>query len=438
MEFRDARNIMESLLFITEQPIPIKSFEDLFDKEFSREDLLKMAEDIALAYQSRASALELREIAGGWQFSSRPEFAPWIRKLFKDRLTYRLSASALETLSIIAYKQPITRSEIEEIRGAGERAAGLTKQLLAFGRRQISRPRPLDLNAVIHDAAQMLQRLIGEDITLETSLDPALEAGEADPGQVHQVLLNLSINARDAMTDGGALTISTANARFEAGTAPPGCQAGAYATLTVADTGTGMDEDTMRHLFEPFFTTKPDGFGTGLGLATVYGIVEQSGGSIQVHSEPGKGCRFDIHLPCAKGPVEPVTPSALKTPEQRRDLTVLVVEDQDSVRGLASRALRDCGYNVLEAGSGEEAVGLAGAVQDGCQLVVTDVVMPGMSGKAMADELRARWPEVKVLFMSGYPNEVLLRHGLMNGEIDYLEKPFTPAELAAKVREVMG
>jgi PAS domain S-box-containing protein len=330
------------------------------------------------------------------------------------------------------------RPAIEEIRGAGERAAGLTKQLLAFGRRQIRRPRPLDLNAVIRDAAQMLQRLIGEDITLETSLDPALEAVEADPGQVHQVLLNLSINARDAMTDGGALTISTANARFAAGTAPPGCQAGAYVTLTVADTGAGMDEDTMRHLFEPFFTTKPDGFGTGLGLATVYGIVEQSGGSIQVHSETGKGCRFDIHLPCAKGPVEPVTPSALKTPEQRRDLTVLVVEDQDSVRGLASRALRDCGYNVLEAGSGEEAVGLAGAVQDGCQLVVTDVVMPGMSGKAMADELRVRWPDVKVLFMSGYPNEVLLRHGLMNGEIHYLEKPFTPAELAAKVREVMG
>ena len=330
------------------------------------------------------------------------------------------------------------RPAIEEIRAAGERAAAFTKQLLAFGRRQISRPRPLDLNAVIRDAAQMLQRLIGEEITLETSLEPALDAVEADPGQIHQVLLNLSINARDAMTDGGVLTIATANARFEAGTAPHGCQAGAYVTLMVADTGVGMDEETMRHLFEPFFTTKPDGFGTGLGLATIYGIVEQSGGSIQVHSEPGKGCRFDIYLPRAEGPVEPATPAAIEAPGPGRELTVLVVEDQQSVRGLAARALRDCGYNVIEAGGGEEALALARTIQDVCQLVVTDVVMPGMSGKDMADELRAIWPEVKVLFMSGYPNEVLLRHGLMDGEIDYLEKPFTPAGLAAKVREVMG
>jgi PAS domain S-box-containing protein len=330
------------------------------------------------------------------------------------------------------------RPAIEEIRAAGERAAALTKQLLAFGRRQISRPRPLDLNAVIRDAAQMLQRLIGEDITLETRLEPALDAVEADPGQIHQVLLNLSINARDAMTDGGVLTIATANARFEAGTAPHGCQAGAYVALRVADTGVGMDEETMRHLFEPFFTTKADGFGTGLGLATVYGIVEQSGGSIQVDSEPGKGCRFDIHLPRAEGPVEPATPAAAEAAGQGRELTVLVVEDQQSVRGLAARALRDCGYNVIEAGSGEEALALAEAVEDVCQLVVTDVVMPGMSGKTMADKLRKHWPEVKVLYMSGYPNEVLLRHGLMDGEIDYLEKPFTPAGLAAKVREVMG
>jgi CheY-like chemotaxis protein len=284
----------------------------------------------------------------------------------------------------------------------------------------------------------MLRHVIGEDVALETDLDPALALVEADPGQIHQVLLNLSINARDAMPDGGRLLLATANARFDEDNAPPGCQPGAYAKLTVTDTGTGMDEETMRHLFEPFFTTKPNGRGTGLGLATVYAIVEQAGGSIRVDSAPGKGCRFEIHLPCAKGPAEPVAPLTVEPPEHRRELTVLVVEDQDGVRGLASRALRSSGHHVLEAASGAEALRLAEAVQGGCQLVVTDVVMPGMSGKVLAEELRAHWPDIKVLYMSGYPNEVLLQHGLMNDGINYLEKPFTPAELAAKIREVMG
>jgi two-component system, cell cycle sensor histidine kinase and response regulator CckA len=327
---------------------------------------------------------------------------------------------------------------IEEIRDAGERAAALTKQLLTFGRREISRPRPLELNALISGAERMLQRLIGEDILLETSLDPALDLVMADPGQMHQVLLNLSVNARDAMPDGGRLVLATANARIDGENALPGCQPGAYVKLTATDTGTGMDDETMRHLFEPFFTTKPSGLGTGLGLATVYGIVQQGGGSIRVRSEPGKGSCFEIHLPCAEGPAEPVSPLAVEMPQPERDLTVLVVEDQGGVRRLASYALRACGYHVLEAASGDEALRLAEAVEGGCQLVVTDVVMPGMSGKALAEELRARWPEIKVLFMSGYPNDVILRHGLMNDEVNCLEKPFTPSELAAKVREVMG
>ncbi|MGB7759473.1 MAG: PAS domain S-box protein [Bryobacteraceae bacterium] len=332
----------------------------------------------------------------------------------------------------------LQRQVIEEIRGAGERAAALTRQLLTFGRRQIGRPRPLDLNALISDAERMLQRLIGEDILLETGLDPALDPVEADPSQMHQILLNLSVNARDAMPDGGRLVIATANARFDRENAPAGCQPGAYARLTVADTGTGMDDDTMQHLFEPFFTTKPGGRGTGLGLATVYGIVKQSGGSIRVHNEPGKGCRFEIHLPCARGPAEPVSAPAIELPQPERHLTVLVVEDQDDVRRLACRALRASGYHVVEAASGDEALRLAQSVQGGCHLVVTDVIMPGISGKILAEELRAHWPDVKVLFMSGYPNDVILRHGVMDGAVNYLEKPFTPSELAAKVREVMG
>ncbi len=330
------------------------------------------------------------------------------------------------------------RQVIEEIRDAGERAAALTKQLLTFGRRQIGRPRPLELNALISGAERVLQRLIGEDILLETNLDPALDLIEADPGQMNQILLNLSVNARDAMPNGGRLVLTTANTRFDRETAPQGCQPGAYVKLTVADTGAGMDDETMQHLFEPFFTTKPAGRGTGLGLATVYGIVKQSRGSIRVHNEPGKGCRFEIHLPCAEGLVEPVSPAALELPEHRPDLTVLVVEDQDGVRRLACRALRACGYHVLEAASGDEALRLAEAADGRCQLVVTDVVMPGMSGKTLAEELRTRWPDIKVLFMSGYPNDVILRHGVIDGAVNYLEKPFTPSELTARVREVMG
>jgi len=327
---------------------------------------------------------------------------------------------------------------IREIREAGERAAALTRQLLAFGRRQIGRPRPIDLNALISGDESMLQRLIGEDILLETSLDPALEPVEADPGQMNQVLLNLAVNARDAMPGGGKLILATANARFDGLNAPPDCQPGCYVRLTVADTGAGLDDEAMRHLFEPFFTTKPSGHGTGLGLATVYGIVSQGGGSIRVHSEPGKGCTFEILLPCAKGPVEPVPASALEEPHNQGGVTVLVVEDQDAVRGFACLALRACGYHVLEAANGEEALRIAESLPGGCQLVVTDVVMPGMSGKALAEELHARWPAIKVLFMSGYPNEVILRHGVMDGAVNYLEKPFTPSQLAAKVREVMG
>jgi len=330
------------------------------------------------------------------------------------------------------------RQAIEEIRAAGERAAALTKQLLTFGRRQIGRPRPLDLNALIRGAEQMLQRLIGEDVLLQTELAPSLAPVEADPSQMHQVLLNLSVNARDAMPDGGKLVVSTANASFDAEHAPQGCRPRPYVTLTVADTGAGMNDETKRHLFEPFYTTKPSGIGTGLGLATVYGIVKQGGGSIRVHSKPGEGCCFEIHLPCADRPAEPVAPALPEPPESRKGLTVLVVEDQDGVRRLASRALGSCGYRVLEAASGAEALRLDEAVLRSCHLVVTDVVMPGMSGKTLAEELHRRWPDMKVLYISGYPNEVILRHGLLNGAFNYLEKPFTPSELAAKVREVLG
>ena len=233
--------------------------------------------------------------------------------------------------------------------------------MLTFGRRQIRRPRPLDLNALIRGAERMLERLIDENILLETNLDPELGLVEADPGQMNQLLLNLSLNARDAMPDGGKLLIVTANSYFDPEKAPPGCQPGAYVKLTVADTGAGMNEETMRHIFEPFFTTKPSGLGAGLGLATVYAIVKQGGGCIRVDSAPGKGCRFEIQLPCAEGPAEPVSPLTFELAQDQRNLTVLVVEDQDSVRRLASRALHACGCRVLEASCGDSPKRFRGA-----------------------------------------------------------------------------
>jgi PAS domain S-box-containing protein len=393
--------------------------------------------DISLQKRDQAEREELRlQLEQAQKLESLGRLAGGVAHDFNNLLTVINGYSDI-LMKDLPEEDP-QRQAIEEIRGAGERAAALTKQLLTFGRRQISRPCALELNALIAGAERMLRRLIGEDILLEIELDPALAPVEADPSQMNQILLNLSVNARDAMPDGGRLVLATANDRFEPEDAPAGRQPGPCVKLTVADTGVGMNADTMQHLFEPFFTTKPSGLGTGLGLATVYAIVQQSGGSIRVHSEPGKGCRFEIRLPRATGPVEPATPLDIEPPQPQRNLTILVVEDQDGVRRLTARALRACGYHVLEAGGGAEALRLAGAVEGGCQLVLTDVVMPGMSGKTLAEELRARWPAIKVLFMSGYPNDVILRHGLMDSDINYLEKPFTPVELAARVREVMG
>ena len=285
----------------------------------------------------------------------------------------------------------------------------------------------------------MLQRLIGEDILLETNLDPALDLVEADPGQMNQVLLNLSVNARDAMPDGGRLVLATANARFDAENAPPGCQPGAYVKLTVADTGTGMDEETMQHLFEPFFTTKPSGLGTGLGLATVYGIVKQSGGSIRVHNEPGKGCRFEIHLPCAEGPAEPVSARGHRTASTPAGTSPCWWWKTRTACAAWPPALSaPAGTTSSKPPAAMRRCASPNRSRAAASLVVTDVIMPGISGKTLAEELRARWPDIKVLFMSGYPNDVILRHGVMDGAVNYLEKPFTPSELAAKVREVMG
>src|SRR5437867_1653028 len=331
------------------------------------------------------------------------------------------------------------RGYLEEIKKAGDRAANLTRQLLAFGRKQILQPLPINLNDVVTDMNKMLRRLIGEDIELTAKLAPDLKRITADPGQIEQVLVNLVVNARDAMPQGGKLTIETANVTLDEGYAVRhvGVQPGNYVMLAVSDTGTGMSEETKARIFEPFFTTKETGKGTGLGLSTVYGILQQSGGSIWVYSEPNRGTSFKVYLPELKAPAENLQTKAREEEIAGGSETILLVEDEETVRGLAQKILEQAGYNVLSAAGGEEAVRLCRAQNRRIDLILTDVVMPEASGKEVADRLNQLVPGIKVLFMSGYTDEVIVHHGVLDSNVQFIQKPFTPMALAKKVREIL-
>lgn len=333
-----------------------------------------------------------------------------------------------------------SRELIEEIKKAGDRAAALTRQLLAFSRKQVINPAVLDLNAIAADMEKMLRRLIGEHIEMELALEPALQRVRADPGQIEQVLMNLVVNAREAMPKGGKLIIKTANVDLDESfsQARQEVRPGPYVMLAVSDTGFGMDEETKAHIFEPFFTTKEQGKGTGLGLATVYGIVKQSSGFVYVYSEPGLGTAFKIYLPPIEAPQteHTVHPRSSATPTRGTE-TVLLVEDEDGVRSLARLALETKGYTVLEARNGGEALQLCEQHQGPIHLLVTDVVMPGMNGRDLADRLISLHPGLNVLFVSGYTGDAIVHHGVLDPDVAFLEKPFTPAVLARKVREVL-
>jgi CheY-like chemotaxis protein len=332
-----------------------------------------------------------------------------------------------------------SRELVAEIHKAGERSAGLTRQLLAFSRRQVLAPRVLDLNAVVADTEKMLCRVIGEDVRLSTAPAPGLWPVRADPGQVEQVLLNLAVNARDAMPTGGRLTIETRNVELdeEYARTHPGARPGPHALLAVSDTGCGMTDEVKARIFEPFFTTKGPGKGTGLGLATVYGIVTQSGGHVGVYSEVGVGTTFRVYLPRADGPASGSKSKAGALAPPRGTETVLLVEDDPGVRALTRHILAGCGYAVLEAGDGDEAARAAARHAGPIHLLVTDVVMPGRGGRAVAERLLERHPGLKVLYVSGYTDDAVVRHGVLHEVVNFLQKPFTPAALAHKVREVL-
>ena len=328
----------------------------------------------------------------------------------------------------------------EEVHRAAARAAALTNQLLAFSRRQIIQPRVLNINATVVQTEKMLRRLIGEDVQLIKSLQPDLGNIKADPSHLEQAIVNLVVNSRDAMPTGGRITIETADVVLDETYARShvGVQPGSFVMLAVSDTGSGMDEETKRRIFEPFFTTKARGKGTGLGLATVYGTVKQVGGDIWVYSEPGKGTVIKLYFPRV---TEPAAENGVETappPRGESSETILVVEDERAVRELTVRMLQKLGYSVLVAAGGAEAIGIAGSYAGTIALLVTDVVMPNMSGRQVADQLLAMRPGLKVLYLSGYTDTTVLHHGVLEDGVDFLPKPFGREVLAKKIREILG
>ncbi len=332
------------------------------------------------------------------------------------------------------------RGYAEEILKAADRAGALTNQLLAFSRRQIMQPRIVNLTAVIGQTERMLRRLIGEDIQLLMSLSADTGNIKADPNHIEQAIVNLAVNARDAMPLGGRITIETCNVEIDETYAKThmGVKPGEFVMIAVSDTGHGMDSATRQHIFEPFFTTKQRGKGTGLGLATVYGMVKQSGGDIWVYSEPGQGTTFKLYFPRVAEPVSPGWSEEVEHPQRVAGETVMLVEDEAQVRELEMRMLKQLGYTVLAASNGEEALDFSHAHPGEISLLVTDVVMPNMSGKQVADAMRSRRPDIKILYLSGYTENTISHHGVLDSSVDFLTKPFSRETLSRKIREILA
>jgi two-component system cell cycle sensor histidine kinase/response regulator CckA len=388
----------------------------------SRAERKQMQEQLRLSQKMEA----VGQLAGG------------IAHDFNNMLTAILGYADLLT-NEVGKGSPLLES-IGEIRKAGERAASLTRQLLAFSRRQVLEPKVLDLNALVENLENMLRRLIGEDVELVTVLDPGIGRVRADAGQLEQVIVNLAVNARDAMPKGGTLTIETKDVELDEAYAREhiSVRPGRYVMLAVSDIGLGMSVETKSHMFEPFFTTKGKGKGTGLGLATVYGIVKQSGGYVWVYSELDLGTSFKIYLPRVEEAAEAEGARRLAEHATGGSETVLLVEDEQSVRTLVRRILESYGYTVIEASGAAQALEAARRWEGPIHLILTDVVMPEMGGSELAPRVAELRPDVRVIFMSGYTDDAILRQGLIAEGGHFLQKPFTPEVLARKVREVLN
>ena len=382
-----------------------------------------------------------RQLAQAQRLEAVGRLAGGVAHDFNNLLTVITGLSGM-VAARLGDSQPALREDVEEIQRAGERAAQLTSQLLAFSRRQVLRPELLNLNVVVRHLDRIVGRVIGEDVRVVLALAPEIGMVRADRGQLEQVVMNLVVNARDAMPAGGTLTIETQNVELDATFANErlALRPGAYVMLAVSDTGVGMDAITQAHIFEPFFTTKDPGKGTGLGLSTVYGIVEQSGGTIYVYSEPGRGSAFKVYLPRVHGDAAAPAESAAqpsgageRSPAGGR---ILLVEDEPRVRHFTARVLREAGYDVVEAANAEEALALAATGLSTFQLLITDVVLPGQHGPALAEALTERVPDLAVLFVSGYTDAVA-RQAIATGRRAFLEKPFSPQSLLARVRQAL-
>ncbi len=394
---------------------------DITERKLTEEALHKAEEQLRQSQKLEA----VGQLAGG------------IAHDFNNLLTAILGQSEM-ILRRLAGGDPL-RQKVEEIKKAGDRAALLTYQLLAFSRKQILQPRVLDLNAIISETGKILQRLIEENIEIKLVLDPLLGMVKADPGQISQIIINLMVNARDAMPRGGRITVETQNIYLgeEYAGRHVSVRPGRYIMFAVSDTGTGMDDETQKHIFEPFFTTKGVGKGTGLGLSTVYGIVKQSGGNIWVYSELGQGTTFKIYLPRVAETIDTAEVEAAADDLPRGTETILLVEDDEAVRSLAREFLESCGYEVLEAADGEEAVAICEDQDCSIDLLITDVVMPRMNGREVAERLPAIRPQLRVLFTSGYTENAIVHHGVLDEGANFIAKPFSMEGLAHKVREVL-
>jgi PAS domain S-box-containing protein len=391
-------------------------------------------ENVRLLEAEQAQAEQLRQAQ---RLESVGRLAGGIAHDFNNMLTAIKGYSDL-TLRRLPEGDPL-RGNVEEIKKAGERSAELTQQLLAFSRRQVMRPKVIDLNNIVSETSTMLDRLIGEDIELGLALADDLGSVQADPGQISQVIINLAVNSRDAMPEGGKITIETANKEIDGPSAGHDIdmKPGRYVMLAISDTGIGMDDEVQKHIFEPFFTTKPTGKGTGLGLATVYGIVKQSGGYIWAYSEVGHGTAVKVYLPRIDAEVDEIVPGVTFAADLKGNETILLVEDEDLVRRMSKQILETCGYKVIEATDGTEALAMCMRPEHEFDLLVTDVVMPKMSGRQLVQNLETVRPDLRVLFMSGYTDDSIVRHGVIESGENFIQKPFTFNALAGKVREML-